>query len=118
MTGRGVFSALVGLPLALFIVLFAVANRQGVTLAFDPFAPDAPALSITLPLFAVVLISVMIGVLVGGAASWIRQGKWRKEARLRRQQVDALEAETEQARREAAAARRSMSALPAPSRAA
>lgn len=118
MTGRGLFSILVGLPLALFIVLFAVANRQGVTLAFDPFAPDTPALSVTLPLFAVVLISVMIGVLVGGAASWLRQGKWRKEARRRREQVDALEAETEQARREAAAARRAVSALPAPSRAA
>jgi uncharacterized integral membrane protein len=118
MTARSVLTVLVGLPLALFIVLFAVANRQGVTLAFDPFAPETPALSVTLPLFAVVLLSVMLGVVVGGAASWAKQGKWRKEARRRRQQVEALEAETEQARREAAAARRSAGALPAPSRAA
>lgn len=111
MTGGRLFAVLIGLPLALLIVSFAVANRQSVTLAFDPFAPEAPALSLSLPLFAVVLLSLMLGVLIGGAASWMRQGKWRKEARRRRQEVESLEADIEQARREAAAARR---ALPPP----
>ncbi|WP_020181446.1 LapA family protein [Methylopila sp. M107] len=112
---RRFLSAVIGIPLALAFVLFAVANRQPVTLGFDPFSPEAPALSLSLPLFAVILLSLMIGVVVGGAASWARQGKWRKEAKRRRQEVDRLEAETEAARREAAAARRSVAALPAPS---
>jgi uncharacterized integral membrane protein len=115
MTLRRLLAGLIGVPLALLLVLFAVANRQDVTLGFDPFAPETPALSVTLPLFAVILASVMLGVLVGGVASWLRQGKWRKEARRKRVEVTRLEAETERARHEAAASR---IALPAPQRAA
>jgi uncharacterized integral membrane protein len=111
MTLRKILSVLIGLPLALLLVLFAVANRQSVTVGFDPFSPEAPALSVSLPLFAIILISVMGGVLVGGVASWMRQSKWRREAKVRRAEVSRLEAETETARREAAAARM---ALPAP----
>lgn len=115
MSLRRLLAGLIGLPLALLLILFAVANRQWVTIGFDPFSPDAPALSLSLPLFAVILLSVMLGVVVGGVASWLRQGRWRKEARVKRAEVSRLETETEQARREAAAARL---ALPAPQRAA
>lgn len=118
MTFKKLLAGLIGIPLALFIILFAVANRQMVTVGFDPFAPTTPAFSIDLPLFAVILVTLMLGVVVGGAASWSKQGKWRKEARRRRAQNERLEAETEQARREAAAIRRSVAALPAPQKAA
>lgn len=113
MTFRRFIAGLIGIPLALAFVLFAVANRKDVTISFDPFAPETPALSIDLPLFAIVLLSLMAGVVLGGVASWLRQGKWRKEAKRRRVEVDRLEAETESARREASVAR---AALPAPSR--
>ena len=118
---RRFLAGLIGIPLALLIILFAVANRQNVTIGFDPFAPTTPAVSIELPLFAVVMLSLMIGVIVGGVASWMRQGKWRKETRRRRIEAERMEAETETARREAAAARRQASAaaaLPAPQKAA
>lgn len=118
MTFRRFLAGLIGVPLALLFVLFAVANRQDVTLGFDPFARETPALSIDLPLFAVVMGALMIGVVVGGVASWSRQGKWRKEARRRREEVSRLEAETEAARREASTARNAAIALPAPKRAA
>ncbi|GLK67650.1 LapA family protein [Hansschlegelia plantiphila] len=113
MTLRRLLGGLIGVPLAIVIVLFAVANRQDVVVGFDPFAPDAPALSVTLPLFAVILVSLMAGVVVGGVASWLRQGKWRKEAKRRRVETSRLEAEKEAARREVASAR---VALPAPPR--
>ena len=115
MTFRKLLVGLIGVPLALLIVLFAVANRQPVTVGFDPFVPEAPAFAVTLPLFALLLICVMIGVLVGGVAAWLRQGKWRKEAKAKRTEVTRLEAETERARREASIAR---NALPAPRQAA
>ncbi|GLK80026.1 LapA family protein [Methylopila turkensis] len=118
MTLRRLLAGLVGVPLALFLVLFAVANRQSVQIGFDPFSPEAPALAVNLPLFAVILLAVMIGVLVGGVAAWARQGKWRKEARSKRAEVARLETETERARRDAAAARNAVAALPAPKRAA
>ena len=91
MTFRRVLAGLVGVPLALLLVLFAVSNRQSVTIAFDPFAPETPALAVSLPLYAVVLLSLMAGVLVGGVASWMRQGRWRKEAKTRRTEAARLE---------------------------
>lgn len=117
MSLKRLLTGLIGIPLALFLILFAVANRQSVVIGFDPFAPDAPAFSVTLPLFAVILIAVMLGVVVGGVASWLRQGKWRREAKVKRAEVSRLETETERARRDAANARNAL-ALPAPQRAA
>ena len=51
--------------------------------------------SIELPLFAVVLAAIAVGVLVGGLASWIAQGKHRKAARRNRREVEALRYETQ-----------------------
>jgi uncharacterized integral membrane protein len=117
MTFRRFLGGLIGVPLAIVIVLFAVANRQYVVVGFDPFAPKAPALSVSLPLFAVILVSLMAGVVVGGVASWAGQRRWRKEAKRRRVETTRLEAERESARREAAVARNAL-ALPAPRQAA
>ncbi|HEY0293533.1 MAG TPA: LapA family protein [Hansschlegelia sp.] len=112
MTLRRLLGGLIGVPLAIIIVLFAVANRQKVVVGFDPFAPDAPALSVNLPLFAVILVSLMAGVVIGGVASWLRQGKWRKEAKRRRVEASRLEAEKDAARREVALSRVALSAPP------
>lgn len=115
MSFRRLLTGLIGLPLALLLVLFAVANRGPVAVSFDPFSAEAPALAFNVPLFVVILLSVMLGVLVGGVAAWLRQGKWRKEAKTRRVEVTRLENENERARRDVAVAR---AALPAPQKAA
>ena len=36
-------------PLAIVILMFAVANRELVTVSFDPFDPTAPAASVSVP---------------------------------------------------------------------
>jgi uncharacterized integral membrane protein len=92
---RKFLSLLIGVPLAIILVLFAVANRAPVLLSLDPFAPDAPALALQLPLFVIVFLALMAGVVVGGVADWLRQGRYRHEARIRRSEVRRLEAETE-----------------------
>jgi uncharacterized integral membrane protein len=63
------------------IIAFAVANRQAVTVSFDPFTAVSPAYAATLPLFAVIFAGLIVGVLIGGIAAWIRQSKWRRAAR-------------------------------------
>src|SRR5271169_5699854 len=63
------------------MIAFALANRENVTISFDPFGGAAPAASVTLPLFALIILLLIIGVLIGGLASWLRQGKWRETAR-------------------------------------
>ena len=77
-------------PLAAIIIAFAVANRQPVTVSFDPFSSTSPAYAATLPLFVVIFMVLILGVLVGGFAAWIRQGKWRRAARRLDADVRAL----------------------------
>ncbi len=70
------------LPVALVIVLFAVANRHMVTVSLDPFpGNDIQGPSITAPLFLVQFLAALAGVLAGGAAVWLSQGRYRKAAR-------------------------------------
>jgi len=78
---RKIVAAIILVPLAVIIIAFAVANRQIVTVSFDPFSTGEPAASVTLPLFALVILLLIVGVLIGGLASWLRQGKWRQAAR-------------------------------------
>ena len=77
---RRIVAVIVLVPLAVIIVAFAVANRQVVTVSFDPLG-DAPAASLAMPLFVLILGLVIGGVIIGGVASWLGQGRWRGAAR-------------------------------------
>jgi uncharacterized integral membrane protein len=96
---RRIVSALIIIPLAVAIIAFAVANRQPVTLSFDPFSSTSPAYSATLPLFAVIFMALILGVLIGGTAAWIGQTKWRRAARKLDADVRALHQELAAIRR-------------------
>ena len=85
-----IVAAVVLVPLAVIIIAFAMANRQSVTVSFDPFGGAEPAASVTLPLFALILLLLIIGVLIGGLASWLRQGKWRETARRFERELQQL----------------------------
>ncbi len=92
------FKALILVPIALAIVLFSVANRAPVPVSLDPISREAPQIVYQLPLFAVVLASVAAGILIGGLASWIAQGKHRKAARRNRREADNLRSEAQSLR--------------------
>ena len=68
-------------PVALVVIMLAVANRAPVTIVVDPFPPPSENLTFAAPLFLVVLVSVIVGVLIGGAGAWLRQGSNRRAAR-------------------------------------
>ncbi len=95
---KTVFKALVLVPIALVVVLFSVANRASVRVSFDPISRDVPVLAFDVPLFAVVLAALAVGVLIGGFASWLTQGKHRKAARRNRREAEALRSETQMLR--------------------
>jgi len=78
---RKFLSAAVIIPLGIFFIVFAVANRHLVTVSFDPFNSATPTVAVTLPLFVVIIAVAMLGVLAGGMATWFRQGRWRRAAR-------------------------------------
>jgi len=99
---RKVLVALVVVPLAILIVAFAVANRQAVTVSFDPFSAANPAYTAKLPLFVLIFILVILGVIVGGIATWLRQASWRRTARALDADMRTLHQELEAMRRRAA----------------
>jgi len=90
---RKIVTAIVVVPLVVIIVAFAVANRQAVTVSLDPFSATAPAYAATLPLYAIIFIVLIFGVLVGGFAAWLGQGKWRRVARRLDADMHALQDE-------------------------
>lgn len=95
---KAFFKALVLVPVALIVVLFSVANRAPVRVSLDPISRDAPALALDLPLFAVILAAIAVGILIGGFASWLAQGKHRKAARVNRREADKLRNEAQSLR--------------------
>lgn len=96
---RKIVTAVILLPLAILIVVFAVANRQPVTVSFDPFSSNEPAYSATVPLFVLIFIVLILGVIVGGVAAWMRQSPWRRTARKLDADVRALHDELAEIRR-------------------
>jgi uncharacterized integral membrane protein len=103
---RKILTMLVVVPLAIVIVLAAVANRQAVTVSLDPFLSGDRAFSITQPLFVILLATLIAGVVIGGVAAWLRQGRWRRTARLASGQIRALRTETDMLRRRLESAER------------
>src|SRR4051794_41895866 len=74
---RKFFTALIVIPLGLLFVVFAVANRHFVTVSFDPFNSRDPSVATAMPLFALIIVVAILGVLAGGIAAWFREGYWR-----------------------------------------
>ena len=97
---KNILKAIVLVPIALLIVVFAVANRQITTISLDPFNSEAPALALSAPLFLVILLMVILGVLVGGIASWVSQSVVRGAARQSRADAERLRRELQETRLE------------------
>jgi uncharacterized integral membrane protein len=87
---RKIVTAIIVIPLLIVVVGFAVANRQVVTVSFDPFSSANPAYAVTLPLFIIIFVLLIIGVIIGGVAAWMRQASWRRSARRLDAQVRDL----------------------------
>jgi uncharacterized membrane protein YciS (DUF1049 family) len=92
---RSLLKAIVLVPVALVIVFFSIANRQVIRVSLDPLTREAPLLAYDIPLFAIVLGALAIGILIGGMASWLAQGKNRKVARQTKREAERLRGETE-----------------------
>lgn len=96
---RKIVTALILVPLAVVVIALAVANRQPVVVSFDPFDQLHPAMARAMPLYQLMLLLVIAGVVVGGVAAWVRQGKWRRAARLADAHARELRAEVDRLRR-------------------
>jgi hypothetical protein len=75
---RRFLSALVMIPAATVLGLFAFANRQPVTVSFDPFDASDTHFAMSVPLYVLGFTILIAGVLLGGLAAWLTQGRHRR----------------------------------------
>ena len=111
---RKFLNAVVWIPLAVIFVVFAVANRHLITVSFDPFNSNDPALGVTLPLFVVIIAVAILGVVAGGSATWFGQRRWRRAARQHEADARELRAQLADLRAGAMPSRYDSPRLPAP----
>jgi len=79
---KKILTLVILVPLGVLLIVLSVANRQSVTLALNPFRPDDSVLSLTAPFFLFLLLSLILGMLIGSIGTWWTQGRYRKQARI------------------------------------
>ena len=97
---RRILWLLIAFPAAALLITLAVANRHPVRLVLDPFRPESPVLSLVLPFYGFLFGALLIGVLLGGTATWLSQSRWRRTARVRGGEAKRWQAEADRLMRE------------------
>ena len=92
-----VLKLLLVMPLAALLLIFAYANREGVTIYFDPIGRSGLA-PIEAPAYVVLLVAVALGVIAGSFATWLGQGYYRRAARRAQAEAARLRNELQAAR--------------------
>jgi Lipopolysaccharide assembly protein A domain len=104
------------LVLALLVVAgFGFANRQwiaqGVDLSYDPTNPGAVESTIHLPLFLILFGTLLVGMILGGITVWLKQGRFRRAARVAQVEVERHRNELDRLRSDANAESRDSHAI-------
>ena len=92
---------LVAIPSAIVLLALSVANKHPVPLSLDPFRDlETSAFAVKAPFYAYLFGALTLGVILGGAAAWMGQGRWRRTARLKSQDAMRWQAEADRLARE------------------
>ena len=91
---------IITLPLLILFVVFAVANRAPVEVNLWPLD-----MRVSLPLFLTVLVTLFVGFVVGGLVSWWSGHRSRERARRARYEIDSLNRDLLDTKRQLARAR-------------
>lgn len=91
-----IFSWIVMVPVALFVIAFSVANRAVVGVDFWPFEYVSPV-----PLFAAVLGAAFAGFVAGAAVAWMSGHRGRHRGRVAARRVVVAEREIQRLREHA-----------------
>jgi uncharacterized integral membrane protein len=98
---RRIVGWVVLVPLCLVLIVFALANRQLVVVNFNPLVPSEALTTpgVGVPLFLVLFAVLLMGVVLGGIATWFAQGPHRRDERTYRRETERLAREIEAMRR-------------------
>jgi len=110
---RRVVGWVVLVPLCVVLILFALANRQLTVVNFNPLVSPVALASpgVGVPLFLVIFVFLLLGVILGGIATWFASGEVRREKRRWQREARRLGRELDLARRSSGAAGRGLSPL-------
>ena len=103
---RKIVNVVILVPVAIILIVLSVANREWVSFALNPFNPNDQVLSVSAPFFVFLFLALIVGMLVGSFATWLRQGKYRKRARKEARDSIRWQAEADKHRRAEEASRR------------
>lgn len=81
-------SFIITLPVTLVVLVFALSNRGPIGLTLWPFD-----VTIDLPIYLVVLGSLVVGLLLGGLIAWLAGRRVRRQARRLQQETRRQAAE-------------------------
>lgn len=99
MTKR-IVAVLVLLPAAIIIIALSLANRQPVELIVPNF-DGTPLFGATIPLFALVFLTLFLGLILGSLSTWLRQARYRRAAEMRKAEAEKAKREAEKYRERA-----------------
>lgn len=88
------------LAAAAVLMPLGIANRQPVTLVLDPFGRIGTPLAVSVPLSLLLFLVLLAGLLLGGFATWLGQGKWRHAARQKSREAFTYKAQADRLARE------------------
>jgi uncharacterized integral membrane protein len=71
-------------PVVAFAAVVAVANRASVVFSLDPFSSE-PSIALSLPLYLLVFLTFLLGVVLGGVTVW-----WRRALQSRSSKLSAV----------------------------
>ena len=71
-------TVILAVPVIIVAAVIAVANRQPATFSLDPFDTVHPSLAFSMPLFGMLFLALLLGVLLGGATATIWRTRRRK----------------------------------------
>ena len=75
---RRLLKAIVMIPAFAVLVSWAIVNHRPVTVSFNLLDSSDPDLAVTVPLYLVGFTVLIAGVVLGGFAAWLNQGKRRR----------------------------------------
>ena len=86
--------------LALVLVVVGVANMTPIDLhLLPPVIGEGRYTLHQIPLIAVILVAILLGILIGELIEWAREHKHRRTARQKRREAEALQRENEALKR-------------------
>ena len=91
---------LFAMVVAAVVMPIGISNRQPVTLNLDPFGRTPSPLALDMSLSLLMFVVFMLGLLLGGFATWIGQGKWRRTARLKAREAFQWKSQADRLARE------------------